>query len=65
MFRNGEGVTKDAVTSYMWINISAVNGDQNYIGERNLFESTLSAGQVADGQLRARICFTSDYQDCD
>jgi hypothetical protein len=65
MFFSGEGVIKDSVTSYMWINISAVSGNQNYIDARNHFESILPAGQVADGQLRARVCFTSDYQDCD
>jgi len=63
MFFNGEGVIKDSVTSYMWINISAVSGNQLSVDARDLFESAFPADQVADGQLRARICFSSDYQD--
>jgi TPR repeat protein len=51
-YEKGEGVPKDMVQAYRWINIAAVNG--RYAALREAWEGKLTPQQVAQGQELSR-----------
>jgi TPR repeat protein len=65
MYSNGEGVVQDAVLAHMWYNISGAIGAALGSENRGKIEQQMTREQVADAQVRARSCMSSDYQDCD
>jgi TPR repeat protein len=65
MYANGRGVLQDAVLAHMWLNIAGANGHGLGLENRGKIEQRMTREQVADAQVRARSCMSSDYQDCD
>ena len=65
MYANGRGVVQDAVLAHMWLNIAGANGHALGSENRGEIEQRMTREQVADAQVRARSCMSSDYQDCD
>lgn len=53
-FRRGQGVPRDQVLAYMWLNIASSNGNKNAIQFRNLLEKKMSPQQIAEAQRLAR-----------
>jgi TPR repeat protein len=53
MYCNGEGVPKDLVESYAWLNLAAVY-DPEAAGHRGTLEKSMPTTQVAEGQARSR-----------
>jgi TPR repeat protein len=65
MHANGRGVPKDLTTAHMWWNIASLNGHEGAQGNRGKLEKEMTPEQIAEATRRAKVCMSSDYQDCD
>ena len=56
MYMNGEGVAKDPVTAYAWMDIAAERGYPDFIATRDTLKATLTPEQLAQAmELRAKL----------
>ena len=65
MYANGEGVLKDSVLAHMWSNIAGANGNASARKLRDSLERDMTHAEVSRATELARVCMTSDYQDCE
>jgi len=57
MYANGEGVPKDLVMAYMWINLAAATGGEHietFKAARDRLESLMTRDQIAEAQKQSR-----------
>ena len=65
MYAKGEGVLKDSVLAHMWFNIAGANGYARARKLRDSLERDMTRAEVSRATELARVCMTSDYQDCE
>ena len=65
MHATGEGVLKDSVLAHMWSNIAGANGNASARKLRDSLERDMTRAEVSRATELARVCMTSDYQDCE
>ena len=65
MYFTGEGVLKDDVLAHMWSNIAGANGTASARKLRDRLERDMTRAEVSRATELARVCMTSDYQDCE
>ena len=65
IYATGEGVLKDSVLAHMWSNIAGANGDARARKVRDILERDMTRAEVSRATELARVCMTSDYQDCE
>ena len=65
MHATGEGVLKDSVLVHMWYNIAGANGDASARKLQDSLERDMTRAESAERTELARVCMTSDYQDCE
>ena len=66
MYAAGEGVLKkDSVLAHMWSNIAGANGNARARKLRDILEVGMTRADVSRATELARVCMTSDYQDCE
>ena len=65
MHAAGEGVLKDSVLAHMWSNIAGANGNASARKLRDSLERDMTRAEVSRATELARVCMTSDYQDCE
>ena len=65
MYATGEGVLKDSVLAHMWYNIAGANGNARARKLRDSLERDMTRAEVSRASELARVCMTSDYQDCE
>ena len=53
MYGSGQGVKRDFVQAYKWLNICAAKGNGGCVTQRDLIAKKLKPGQVAEGQRLA------------
>ena len=61
----GKGVLKDFVLAHMWSNIAGANGYARARKLRDSLERDMTRAEVSRATELARVCMTSDYQDCE
>ena len=54
MYRDGIGVPKDLLISYMWLNLAAAQGNENVTNTREALEKVMTPAQIAEGQKMSR-----------
>ena len=65
MYATGKGVLKDSVLAHMWSNIAGANGNASARKLRDSLERDMTRAEVSRATELARVCMTSDYQDCE
>ena len=65
MYAAGVGVLKDSVLAHMWSNTAGVNGNASARKLRDSLERDMTRAEVSRATELARVCMTSDYQDCE
>ena len=65
MYDNGRGVLKDSVLAHMWSNIAGANGNASAGKLRDSLERDMTRAEVTRATELARVCMSSDYQDCE
>ena len=65
MYAKGAGVLKDSVLAHMWPNIAGANGNASARKLRDSLERDMTRAEVSRATELARVCMTSDYQDCE
>ncbi len=54
MYMMGDGVPRDLVMSYMWLNLAAAQGDENAREARYVTEHQMTSEQIAEAQRLSR-----------
>ena len=65
MHADGRGVLKDSVLAHMWCNIAGANGHEAAREGQDHLERDMTRAEVSRATELARVCMTSDYQDCE
>ena len=65
MHAAGVGVLKDSVLAHMWSNTAGANGNASARKFRDSLERDMTRAEVSRATELARVCMTSDYQDCE
>ncbi len=70
LYAEGKGVLKDATTAHMWYNIGSANASNEMASTlapryRDNIERIMTPEQIAEATRRAKVCMSSEYQDCD
>ena len=65
MYDNGRGVLKDSVLAHMWSNIAGASGNTSAGKLRDSLERDMTRAEVTRATELARVCMSSDYQDCE
>ena len=65
MYATGRGVLKDSVLAHMWSNIAGANGNASAGKLRDSLERDMTRAEVSRATELARVCMSSDYQDCE
>ena len=64
MYRNGRGVLKDNTMAHMWYNISAANGNDLGVANRDDVAEQMTPAAIEKAQTMARECMNSGYTKC-
>ena len=64
MYSSGEGIAKNNVLAYMWLNLSAYNGQRNAKRYRDEVLEKLNSVEIDKAQEAASLCLESDYKIC-
>ena len=54
MYAKGEGVPQDYVLTHMWFNLSAAQGNDNAVTNRDIAAGLMTSDQLAEAQRLAR-----------
>ena len=54
MYATGQGVQQDYVTAYMWLDLSAAQGEQGAVKARDMIARRITPAQIAEAQKLAR-----------
>jgi uncharacterized protein len=65
MYDNGYGVPENDVKAYVWLSVSAAQGNELGKTNRDIVSEQLTRDQKARGQEIAAKCFESGYKDCE
>ena len=65
MYNNGNGVPQDYVGAHVWFNLASANGFEIAGEWRDEIAAKMTLADISEAQRRARVCLTSNYQDCD
>ena len=57
MYGNGEGVPKDNVNAYAWLNVAAANGNDHGPKNRGLIAKDMTPEQIAKAQELSKVWF--------
>jgi TPR repeat protein len=55
---------KDYSKAYMWLNLSAINGDKKSVLSRDVVAKIMTEAQLIEGQRLAQECLARNYKDC-
>ena len=61
MYTNGNGVVKDTVTAYAWVNVASANGAKQGSKSREIVAEEMTPEPVAEAQKLSREWF-EEYQ---
>ena len=64
MYRNGWGVVADYVVAHKWYDISAANGSERGVKNREKLAKNMTSEDISKAQAMARICMSSNYEKC-
>ena len=65
MYEDGQGVTQDDIKAHMWLNISAMAGNEKAKTARDIVAKKMSQTQIEKAQEMARRCQSSNFKNCD
>ena len=64
MYKSGEGIKKDKINSYVWVNMSAAQGNKEALKIRKWYDSYLSKTELLSAQEISKQCFEKKYINC-
>lgn len=65
MYRNGKGLEKDYVQSYLWMSIFNTDEDKRLAGMIKSLAAFMTEEQIAQAKSLAAKCVESNYQNCE
>ena len=64
MYGQGQGVSKNNIRAYMWLDLAASNGSGLAEHGRNLLAKKMSSLEVKESKELVQACKDSGYKDC-
>ena len=64
LYEVGKGVIQDHQTAHMWYNVASANGDKDAGEYRDRLAEKMTPAAIEEAQSRARVCMSSNYQEC-
>ena len=64
LYAEGQGVTQDNVYAYMWLDISASQGDRDARENRDMVAKKMTPAQIEIAHERALECVRKKYEGC-
>ena len=64
IYEIGRGVLADKISAHMWFNIASANGNEAARKDREKIERKMTPADISEAVNSARICMSSDYQNC-
>ena len=64
MYEHGKGVPQDYVSTHMWYNIAASQGEALAAKSRDDLAEQMTPAQIAEAQRMARDCVAKNLKDC-
>ncbi|MBT6026465.1 MAG: sel1 repeat family protein, partial [Porticoccaceae bacterium] len=65
MYGNGQGVIKDHLHAYMWLDLSASNGEKLGNKGRDLTAKEMTPVQISKAKNMVKDCKNKKYKNCD
>ena len=65
MYAYGTGVERDYILAYMWLNLSAIKGDEDAKQIRDTIAGAMTPKQLAEAQEMTERCLAQEYKNCD
>ena len=64
LYAKGLGVIQDCVYAYMWLNISATQGNASAARMNEVIIKIMTSSQISEAQKLARKCILKNYKSC-
>jgi uncharacterized protein len=61
----GSRVLQDKIKAYVWFSMAVMQGDAEFVSDRDDIEAQLSIGELSIARELATRCWDSDFQDCE
>ena len=65
MYDTGEGVPESDINAYVWMSLSAAQGDEDAKRFKNLVAIEMTREQISEAQSLVQKCLENDYKGCD
>jgi len=65
LYTNGQGITQDYISAYMWYDIAASNSVESAAGALEDLAKEMTSDDIEEAKRRAQICLESNYKQCD
>lgn len=65
MYYHGHGVPQSYINAYLWVLLSAAQGDMFAQIMKDNFADPMTREQIEKAQSLAQICYAKDYKGCD
>ena len=65
MYGNGQGLIKDNLHAYMWLDLSASNGEKLGNRSRDLTAKKMTPVQISKAKNMVKDCENKKYKNCD
>ena len=63
-YDNGEGITEDRVSAYMWWNLTVAQGMEGARSYKKIVAEKMTREQIAEAQRLSRRCLARNYKGC-
>ena len=64
MYAYGTGVERDYILAYMWLNLSAIQGDEDAKQIRDSLTEHMTPEQITEAERMTEKCHTQNYKNC-
>jgi TPR repeat protein len=65
MYRRGQGVARNSVRAFLWLNRAAARGDATAKAELHEVTQTMTPDELSQARKMAQACEASDYRSCE
>ena len=65
MYRRGQGVARNSVRAFLWLNRAAARGDAIAKAELHEVTQTMTPDELSQAREMAQACEASDYRSCE
>ena len=65
IYELAQGVPQDNITAHMWYNLASANGNAYAPRTRDELAQRMLPSEISEAVARAKVCMSSEYNDCE